>query len=342
MNAMDTQRYDRTKRPSVSPYCSRFITTHQPFLQTAYEESDNSDTGSAYGDIPSIIGETSSVERPQSPLLTAAGSAVKIIPLLNSPPCPASGVPRPLSPPFPPQILPLNGSMEDIITLTDALEKDSLMKFAVSSEHDSKLLQRRENAVPPLISPLPRVPNTFILPMQPFPPQNVGPARIFSRPSSPSPILPAQSPLLGSGYHFWQIAFPNTEERQARSSAAGSLYDRFHGCSTSDHSSTMSCPTSPLLRPSNAFPCPTSPPACHAMFSDVSRRLRVLSFTPSLVRGASPAPSRPTSPISRPTSPILQAFSVDNWVPERDPTEGIDVIEIFVTKEISIHVEEMN
>jgi len=38
----------------------------------------------------------------------------------------------------------------------------------------------------------------------------------------------------------------------------------------------------------------------------------------------------------------LQAFSVDNWVPERDPTEGIDVIEIFVTKEISICIEETN
>jgi hypothetical protein len=50
----------------------------------------------------------------------------------------------------------------------------------------------------------------------------------------------------------------------------------------------------------------------------------------------SPDPSRPTSP----TSPILQAFNIDNWVPVRDPTEGIDVIEIMVTKEISVSIEE--
>ena len=47
----------------------------------------------------------------------------------------------------------------------------------------------------------------------------------------------------------------------------------------------------------------------------------------------------PMSPLSWPSSPVLQAFNIDNWVPERDPTEGIDVIEIMVTKEISIHVE---
>jgi hypothetical protein len=50
----------------------------------------------------------------------------------------------------------------------------------------------------------------------------------------------------------------------------------------------------------------------------------------------SPVPSRPTSP----TSPILQAFNIDNWIPEKDPTEGIDVIEIMVTKEISVRIEE--
>ena len=199
------------------------------------------------------------------------------------------------------------------------------MKIA---EHDSKCV------MPPLIAPLPRAPNTFILPMQPLIQQTDGDARIFSRHSSQSPISPALSPLLGPGdQHFWQIASSNSDERQARS--PGPLYDRFDGCSTSSHLSPMSCPTSPLLRSSNAFPCPTSPPTCHAMFSNVSRRLRALNST-------SPVPSRPTSPISRPTSPILQAFSVDNWVTERDPTEGIDVIEIFVTKEISIRIEEIN
>jgi len=50
----------------------------------------------------------------------------------------------------------------------------------------------------------------------------------------------------------------------------------------------------------------------------------------------SPDASRPTSP----TSPILQAFNIENWVPDRDPTEGIDVIEIMVTKEISVTIEE--
>jgi len=44
--------------------------------------------------------------------------------------------------------------------------------------------------------------------------------------------------------------------------------------------------------------------------------------------------------MSVPTSPILQAFNINNWMPESDPTEGIDVIEIFVTKEISICIEE--
>ncbi len=44
--------------------------------------------------------------------------------------------------------------------------------------------------------------------------------------------------------------------------------------------------------------------------------------------------------MSPPTSPVLQAFNVDNWMPERDPTEGIDVIEIMVTKEISVRIEE--
>jgi hypothetical protein len=224
--------------------------------------------------------------------------------------------------------------MEDAFTLPDALTK-----LTVSPEHDSILLQ---STMPSLVAPLPRVPGTFILPMQPLLQQNDGPAGIFSRPNSPSPISPAQSPLAGPGDHyFWKIASPSTdEERPARSPASIPHYDRFDSCSTSIHLSPMSCPTSPLLRPSDAFPCTTSPPTSHATFSNVSRRLRALNSTPCLVRGASPVPSRPTSPMSRPTSPILQVFSVDNWAPEKDPTEGIDVIEIFVTKEISVCIEE--
>lgn len=310
---MEAQRYDLSKR-----------------LAAAYEENDTSDTGSAHSDIPSVVQEASSIERPQSPLLTAARSALKLIPRFNSP-CAASNASPPHSPLFSPKPHPCNRLMEDTFTLPDAL-----MKLTVSPEHESKLVQ---SAMPPLVAPLPRVPNAFILPMQPLLQQNDGPARVFSRPCSPPPISPAQSPLSGPGDHyFWQIGSLNTnEERQARSPA---LYDRFDSCSTSVHLSPTSCPTSPLLRPSNAFPCPTSPPTCHAMFSNVNRRLRALNSTPCLVRGTSPIPSRPTSPMSRPTSPILQAFSVDNWVPEKDPTEGIDVIEIFVTKEISVCIEE--
>lgn len=323
---MDAQRYDPSKR-----------------LSPAYEENDISDTGSANSDIVilSVVEEASSIKRPQSPLLTAARSALKFIPLFNSSPCAASNVPLPLSPPFSAKPQPFNLPMEDTFTLPDMLDRNSLMKLTISSEHDSELLQTPENTIPPFIAPVPRVPNTFTLPTQPLCQQNDGPARVFSRPSSPSPISPALSPLSGPGDHyFWQLASPNTEERQARSSASGPLYDRFDGCSTSDHLSPMSCPTSPLLRPSDTFPCPTSPPTCHAMFSNVNRRLRALNSMPCLVRGASPVPSRPTSPMSRPTSPILQAFLVDSWIPERDPTEGIDVIEIFVTKEISVCVEE--
>lgn len=270
------------------------------------------------------------IERPQSPLLTAARSALKLIPRFNSPPCAALNIPLPLPPLFSPKPQPCNRLMEDTYSLPDAL-----MKLTVSSEHESKLVQ---SAMPPLVAPLPRVPGAFILPMLQ---RNDGPARVFSRPTSPPPISPAQSPMSGPGDHyFWEIGSPRiNEERQARSPA---LYDRFDSCSTSVHLSPMSCPTSPLLRSSNALPRPVSPPTCHAMFSNVNRRLRVLNSMPCLVRGASPVPSRPTSPMSRPTSPILQAFSVDNWMPEKDPTEGIDVIEIFVTKEISVRIEETN
>jgi len=314
---MDAQRYDPSKR--LSPAC---------------DENDTSDTGSALSDIPSVFQEAPSIERPQSPLRTAARSALKLIPRFNSSSCAASNVPLPISPIFSPKPQRCNRLMEDAFALPDALTK-----LTVSPEHDSKLFQ---STMPCLVAPLPRVPGTFILPMQPLLQQNDGPAGIFSRPSSPPPISPAQSPLSGPGDHyFWQIASPSTdEERPARSPASIPLYDRFDSCSTSVHLSPMSCPTSPLLRASDAFPCPTSPPSSHATFSNVSRRLRALNSTPCLVRGASPVPSRPTSPMSRPTSPILQVFSIDNWAPERDPTEGIDVIEIFVKKEISVCIEE--
>ena len=75
------------------------------------------------------------------------------------------------------------------------------------------------------------------------------------------------------------------------------------------------------------------------VFSDESRQLRALGSTPSVAPGMSSLACCPMSPVSWATSPVMQAFNVDNWVPEKDPTEGIDVIEIMVTKEISIHVE---
>ncbi|KAH9976097.1 hypothetical protein BGW80DRAFT_1291321, partial [Lactifluus volemus] len=110
----------------------------------------------------------------------------------------------------------------------------------------------------------------------------------------------------------------------------------------SDCFNSLSRPTTPLLRArlSSALSCPASPSTSHALFSNVSRRLRALSPSPSLTRATSPVPSRPMSPVSRPTSPILQAFNVEYWVPEKDPTEGIDVIEIMVTREVSVCVEE--
>ncbi|KAI0262210.1 hypothetical protein BC834DRAFT_972211 [Gloeopeniophorella convolvens] len=97
--------------------------------------------------------------------------------------------------------------------------------------------------------------------------------------------------------------------------------------------SALSCPTSPLLGRSN--PPPESPG--HATLSGVGRKLRSLGSSGNDVREASPPPSRAMSPILRPITPLVQALGMDNWAPERDPTEGIDVIEIMVTKEIIVH-----
>jgi hypothetical protein len=36
---------------------------------------------------------------------------------------------------------------------------------------------------------------------------------------------------------------------------------------------------------------------------------------------------------------VLQAFAFENWVPARDPTAGIDVIEVVVTKNINVCIE---
>lgn len=75
------------------------------------------------------------------------------------------------------------------------------------------------------------------------------------------------------------------------------------------------------------------------MLSNVNRRLRALGSTSSITHEISPDPPRPMSP-SWPTSPVLQVFNIDNWIHDRDPTEGIDTIEIMVTTEISVRIEE--
>ena len=228
--------------------------------------------------------------------------------------------------------------MEDTYPISDALNNDSLMNSLVSSDDDFKSRQHPEIPLPPLVAPSPRAPRTSRRPLRPLFHQNDDPERIFSRPAIPSPISPPLSPQSRpTSPRFWKSACSSPVGWPARPLSPS--YYRFNNL-TSGRWDSMSCPTSPVLRPSKPLPTPASPTACHAMFSTVSRRLRALRSTPSMTQFKSPVPSRPTSPMSGPTSPVLQAFNIDNWIQERDPTEGIDVIEIMVTKEISICIEE--
>ncbi|KAI0250059.1 hypothetical protein BJV78DRAFT_1283520 [Lactifluus subvellereus] len=313
MDRLDSQRYDISKR--FSPTC---------------EENGVADAGNTGSKIPAVQG-ASSIESPLSSLLSTS-TPLKPIPLFNTPQCVALNVPLPLSP-LPSSKFPsLNGFMEDAFTLPDVLDKDPLIKFTLtlSSEGDSKSSQNPESTAPRLMSPSPRVSSLTIRPTQPLFHEDSDSEGIFSPPVSPTlaalPLNPHPSPM---SPHSWKSASPRPLS-PLYYPADGSALDRFE---------TMSCPTSPLLRVGSPspFPYPTSPSACHAMFSSVSRRLRALSPSPSLSRATSPVPS---SPLSRPTSPVLQAFNVEHWAPERDPTEGIDVIEILVTKEISVCIEE--
>ena len=241
----------------------------------------------------------------------------------------ALNVPLPLSP-LPSSKFPsCNGFMEDAFTLPDVLDADPLLKFTLtlSSEDDSKSCQIPESTALRLMAPSPRVSSLTIRPTHFY--DDNDSEGTFSPPISPTlgalPLNPHPSP---TSPRFWKSTSPRP--LSPLYPADGSALDRFE---------TMSCPTSPLLRVGSPspFPYPTSPSACHAMFSSVSRRLRALSPSPSLSRSTSPVPS---SPLSRPTSPVLQAFNIENWAPEKDPTEGIDVIEIMVTKEISVCIEE--
>jgi hypothetical protein len=221
--------------------------------------------------------------------------------------------------------------MEGTSPFSDTLNKDSLIKFPTSSDDDFKTRQHPEISLPSLAAPSPRASHTSRLPIRPLFNQNDGSGIIFSRPASPPPVSPPLSPQSRpTSPLFWKSACSSPLGWPAAPLSPSNC--RFNNL-TCDRWDSMSCPTSPILRPSRPLPTPTSPTAYHAMFSTVSRRLRVLSSTSSMI---SPIPSRPTSP----TSPILQAFNIDNWLPETDPTEGIDVIEIMVTKEISVCIEE--
>lgn len=224
--------------------------------------------------------------------------------------------------------------MEDSSPFSDTLYKDSLIKFPTSSDDDFKTRQQPEIPLPSLAAPLPKVSHTSRRqPPRPLFRQNDDSEIFFSHPASPTPISPPLSPQTRpTSPRFWKSACSSPLGWLAAPLSPSN--GRFNS-PTSDRWDSMSCPTSPVLRPSRPVPTPTSPTAYHAMFSTVSRRLRAMSSTSSMTNLISPVPSRPTSP----TSPILQAFNVDNWMLERDPTEGIDVIEIMVTKEISIRVE---
>ena len=221
------------------------------------------------------------------------------------------------------------------ISISDALNDDSLISLPMSSDEDFNSSQFPDIPLPSLVAPSPRVPHASRRPIRPLFHQNDGAERIFSRPAIPSPPLSPQS--RPTSPRFWKSACSSPVAWPARPLSPS--YCRFNNL-PSDRWDSMSCPTSPVLRPSKPLPTPASPTACHAMFSTVSHRLRALSSKPSMAPWKSPVPSRPTSPTSRPTSPILQVFNIDNWIQERDPTEGIDVIKIMVTKEISIRVEE--
>jgi hypothetical protein len=222
--------------------------------------------------------------------------------------------------------------MEDTFPFSDTLNNDSLI-FPMLSDDDFKTRQHPEIPLPSLVAPSPRVSHTSRRPLRPLFHPNDGSGVFFSRPASPSPISPPLSPQSRpTSPLFWKTACSSPLGWPA--APLSPSYCRFNN-PTSGRWDSMSCPTSPILRPSRPLPTPTSPTACHAMFSTVSRRLRALSSTSSMTNLISPVSPRPTSP----TSPILQAFNIDNWM-SGDPTEGIDVIEIMVTKEISVRVEE--
>ena len=309
-------------------FLSHSSTDH--FQKPASEENDISDAAASLSEIPPVLHDASLIEDQYSPLLPAVHTALKHPPL-HSQQCDALAVPLPLSP-----VLSSlrNGFMVDTSHISDTLNKDSLIRFPVSSDDDFKSRHLPETPLPSLVEPPPGVSHTSRRPIRPLFYEGDGPERIFSRSAIPTLSSPHLSPQSRpTSPRFWKSACSSPVGWAARPLSPS--YYRFNNLS-SDRWDSISCPTSPILRPSKPLPTPTSPTACHAMFSTVSRRLRALSSTSRI----SPIPSRPISPMSRPTSPVLQAFNIDNWVLGRDPTEDIDVIEIMVTREISVRIEE--
>jgi len=278
-----------------------------------------------------VVQDASLIEDPHFPLLTAR-VALRLLNPIHTQKCDALAVPLPLSPPLSPS---RNDFCEDTFPTPDTLNMGSFIKFPSSSEDDPRSCQL---PVPSIVAPSPKpATHNFVQPGRPLFHRDESPESIFSRRDSPPPMSPPLSPQWPTSPHFW---------RSACSSPLGwldrPLSPHYHpfDSSASDRWESMSCPTSPVLRPSKPLPSPASPSPCHVPLQIVRRRLRVLSSESGVTRGTSPVPSRPMSPMSVPTSPILQAFNINNWMPESDPTEGIDVIEIFVTKEISICIEE--
>ncbi|KAI0295267.1 hypothetical protein BC826DRAFT_1009165 [Russula brevipes] len=311
MHPLDAQRYDLSQR-----------------LSPARGEDDVPDAGSARSGDPPVAQDVSSIETPRSPLLRAARTALRLLPLhSHSHKCDALSVPLPLSPLLSTKSPSCNDFTEDTL-IPDGLNQHSIT-LPVPSE-DAR--QIPEKLFPPLVAPSPKVAHPFVPPSRPLFHQGDDSESSVSRPRSISPMSPPLSPSRPMSPRFWRSACPTPLGWHKRPSSPP--YHRSDGLA-SDRWGPMSCPTSPLLRSSNPPPPPPSPSA-YQTSPTVSRKLRALSSTSS---GISLRPSCPMNPTSWPTSPVLQALSFDNWLPARDPTARIDVMEIAVTKHICVCIE---
>ncbi|KAH9965445.1 hypothetical protein BC827DRAFT_857290 [Russula dissimulans] len=321
MNPMDAQRYDLDLSKRHSP---------------ASEENKADDACGARVANQPVVQDASSIEDPRIPLLTARVALKCLTPIhiQKTQKCDALAVPLPLSPLLSPS---RNDFCEDTFPTSDTLHKGSFIKFPSSSEHDLWSRQLPERHLPSLMGPSHKAAtHNFEPPKRPLFYRNESPERIFSRRDSPPPVSPPLSSQWPTNPRLWRSACPSPSGWPDRPLSPHSYpFDS----SASDGWGSLSCPTSPVLRPSNPLPSPTSPSPCHRPLQttmSTMRRLRVLSSESGVIRRMSPFPSRPISPLSRPTSPVMRALYPDNWNSERDPTDGIDVIEIFVTTETSV------